>query len=363
MIASRTRVLVAEDSLTIRKRLCEVLSSDPTLEVVGEAANGARAVELCRSLRPNVMTLDMMMPVMNGLEVTEQVMAYHPTPILIVSASANRGELFRTFDALKAGAVDVLDKPSGDEAAEQWERKLIARVKLVSRIKVITHPRARLAQPTVARPAAPFTPAPERTADSPLTSRPRLIAIGASTGGPNAITAILRQLPADYPIPILFVIHIGQPFGQSFADWLDSQSPIRVTMASDRQPLPVPGTPIVVVAPPDRHLVVEGGSLHLRGGPERHSCRPSIDNLFESLALEMGQQVTACLLTGMGRDGADGLLALRRRGAFTLAQDEETSTVWGMPREAIAIGAAVEVLALQAFAPRLIEMAAARPGP
>jgi two-component system, chemotaxis family, protein-glutamate methylesterase/glutaminase len=306
------------------------------------------------------MTLDMMMPVMNGLAVTEQVMAFSPTPILIVSASANRGELFHTFDALAAGAVDVLDKPTGGEVAEAWEKKLIARVKLVSRIKVITHPRGRLARSESPRAAAPPPRAPaSRPSTSPLRAGrpPTLVAIGASTGGPNAITAILRGLPADFPLPILFVIHIGQPFGVSFADWLDSLSPIRVTMASDRQPLPQPGQPVVVVAPPDWHLTVEGAHLRVLPGPERHSCRPSIDVLFESLARELGEQVIACLLTGMGRDGADGLLALRRRGALTFAQDEATSTVWGMPREAIAIGAADQVLSLEEFAPRLREAA------
>ncbi len=369
MSAAKIRVLVAEDSLTIRKRLCEVLSSDPALEVVGEAADGAQAVHLCRTLRPSIMTLDMMMPKMNGLAVTEEVMAYAPTPILIVSASANRGELFTTFEALAAGAVDVLDKPSGDEAAEAWERKLIARVKLVSRIKVITHPRGKL------QPREPQAPAVSSSSASlPIAGgvtfesisggpRPRLVAIGASTGGPSAITTVLRQLPASYPLPILFVIHIGQPFGQSFAEWLDSQSPIRVRMATDRQPLPQPGQPIVLVAPPDKHLTVERGYLRVQGGPERHSCRPSVDVMFESLAREMGRDVVAGLLTGMGRDGADGLLALRKAGALTLAQNEETSVVWGMPREAIELGAARYVVGLDELAAKLVQIANGSPLP
>jgi two-component system, chemotaxis family, protein-glutamate methylesterase/glutaminase len=211
--------------------------------------------------------------------------------------------------------------------------------------------------PTPVRAASLRAPAPSPAPVGRGGRRPTLVAIGASTGGPQAITTILRGLPADYPLPILFVIHIGQPFGLSFADWLDSSSPIRVAMASDRMPLPQPGQPVVVVAPPDFHLTLEGGHLRLQQGAERHSCRPSIDVLFESLARELGDQVIACLLTGMGRDGADGLLALRRRGALTFAQDEASSTVWGMPREAIVIGAAQQVLALDDFAPRLREVA------
>jgi two-component system chemotaxis response regulator CheB len=365
MSRARIRVLVAEDSLTIRKRLCEVLGSDRGLEVVGEAADGGRAIEMCRSLRPDVMTLDMMMPVMSGLAVTEYVMAFIPTPILVVSASVNRGEIFKTFDALAAGAVDVLDKPTGTEPAEAWEKKLIAQVKLVSRIKVITHPRGRLSLWDDARlPAAVRTVRPAAARAETAGDRgpaPRLVAIGASTGGPSAITAILRGLPVNYPLPILFVIHIGKPFGASFADWLDGQSPIRVSMATDRQPLPPPGRPSVVIAPPDLHLVVEGGYLRLLSTPERHSCRPSVDVLFESLAREMGERVVACLLTGMGRDGADGLLALRRRGALTFAQDEQSSVVWGMPREAITLGAAQRVLALDEFAAHLVEAAEVKP--
>jgi two-component system chemotaxis response regulator CheB len=347
---ARIRVLVAEDSITVRKRLVEVLSSDVDLEVVGEAGDGRSAIELCQRLRPQVMTLDMMMPAMSGLAVTEYLMAYCPTPIVIVSASMNRGEVFKTFEALAAGAVEVLDKPVGDEVDGAWERKLLTTVKLVSRIKVITHPRGRLS--LWERPVAAPRPFVKGGSEGP-----RLVAIGASTGGPNAILEILRPLPADFALPILFVLHIGQPFGSPFADWLDGQSPLRVSHAVDGEPVPEPGEPRVIMAPPDRHLVVREGRLRLTAEPERHSCRPSIDVLFESLALEAPAATIGCLLTGMGRDGAQGLLALRRGGGRTIAQDEATSVVFGMPREAIDLGAAENVLALDAIAPALMSLA------
>jgi two-component system chemotaxis response regulator CheB len=186
------------------------------------------------------------------------------------------------------------------------------------------------------------------------------VAIGASTGGPNAIVDVLRVLPDDYPLPILFVLHIGQPFGTPFADWLDGQSPLRVVHARDGDALPEPGRPGVIMAPPDHHLLVRQGRLRLTQGPERHSCRPSIDVLFESVAEEVGAGAVGCLLTGMGRDGAEGLLALRRAGGRTFAQDEATSVVFGMPREAIALGAAQTVVPLPELAPALIALAGGR---
>jgi two-component system chemotaxis response regulator CheB len=336
---TRCRVLVVEDSLTVRKRLCEVIEGAPDLELVGEAEDGKRAIELCTQLRPDVISLDMMLPVMSGLAATEYIMAHCPTPILIVSASTNRAELFKTYDALAAGAVDVLEKPLGDELDGDWERRYTSTLKLISRIKVITHPRARLG--ALGRSPSP-TAAPPAPVAAPNDRAIRIIAIGASTGGPHAIVEVLRALP-PVTIPILLVLHIDEPFSAAFADWLDHQTSHRVAYARDGEWLGTLGGR-VVMAPPGQHLTVAHGRVRLTDEPPRHSCRPSVDVLFESLARDGGASVAACLLTGMGRDGAAGLLEIRRAGGVTIAQDEATSVVYGMPREAVQLGAAERVL-------------------
>jgi two-component system chemotaxis response regulator CheB len=336
------RVLVVEDSLTVRRRLCDSLSADPNLEVVGEAENGQRGIELCQKLRPDVMTVDMQMPVMTGLSATEYIMAHCPTPILIVSASTNRGELFKTYDALAAGAVDVLEKPRGDASDEGWDQRFRAAVRMVARIKVITHPRARLGLSS--RPAQMETAAQLRL-PAVNGAAPSIIALGASTGGPSALVAVLKDIPPQLPLSVLLVLHIDEPFGSAFAEWLSDQTPHAVRFALGGEPLET-RTGRVLMAPPGRHLVADGGQLRLNDGPERHSCRPSIDVLFESLARAAGPRCAAALLTGMGRDGATGLLELRRAGGVTVAQDEDSSIVFGMPREAALLGAASHVLPL-----------------
>ena len=349
---SKIRVLVVEDSLTARKHLVEILRADPELEVVAEAEDGKRAIELCRTLHPDVITLDMMLPFLSGVAVTEYVMAYSPTPILIVSSSTNRGELCKTYDALAAGAVDVFEKPTGNDPDGVWERSFVSTVKIVSRIRVITHIRGKLASSarTLAHPPS------FETCDS--AARKSVIAIGGSTGGPAAIVKILRKLPAGFPIPILLVIHIGDLFSTAFAEWLDGQSTLRVRCARDGEALPALGQAGVIMAPSGFHLVVQSGKLRLTSDRERNSCRPSIDVLFESLAKEIGGETAACLLTGMGRDGAAGLLGLRHAGALTIAQDEASSVVFGMPREAIEMGAVDRVLALDQIAGALTALTA-----
>ena len=336
------RVLVVEDSITVMAHIREVLAAQRDIEVVGEAHDGARAVALCQQLRPDVVSMDMMLPGMDGQAATEAIMAHCPTPILIVSSSTNRGELLRTYEALAAGAVEVLEKPSAGQPEGEWEQRYVTLLRLVARIRVITHVRARIGGRPAARVPAP-PPMPRRA----------VLALGASTGGPGALMKVLQALPAPAPLPVLIVMHINAVFSRGFAEWLDAQTPHRVRYAHGGERLrDLAGQ--VVLAPPDVHLVVRGGQLELTHTPPRHSCRPSVDELFESLAAESGPGVAAALLTGMGRDGAQGLLAIRRAGGATLAQDEASSMVYGMPREAAQLGAAERVLTLADIGPALM---------
>jgi two-component system chemotaxis response regulator CheB len=336
----RIRAVVIEDSPTMRAHLRQTLSADPQIEVVGEAEEGGGGIALCERLRPDVITLDMAMPRIDGLAVTRHVMAHCAAPILIVSASTERGEAFSTFDALRAGAVEVLEKARGDEAEGEWERRFIATVKLVSRIKVITRPPPR---PGIAD---------TRIAPAPRCRPCELVAIGASTGGPAALLQVLRAIPPHSQVPVLVVLHIGASFAPAFVDWLGSQLPHKVCFARDGAALAAL-TGQIVMAPADRHLIVRGRQIFLSAEGERHSCRPSVDVLFESVAASCGAAAAGCLLTGMGRDGAVGLRQIRDAGGRTLAQDEASSVVYGMPREAALLGAAERILPLPEIGPAL----------
>jgi two-component system, chemotaxis family, protein-glutamate methylesterase/glutaminase len=340
--AQKVRVLVVEDSITIRKRLIEVLEEDPEFEVVGEACDGRQAIDRCLSLRPDAVTMDIVLPVMSGLAATEYIMAHCPTPILVVSSSFNRGEIFETYDALAAGAVEVIEKPRGLEPPGSWEREFKSTLRIVSRVRVITHPRARLNGVSPPRDLLPAVPGRSASGEA---RRVSLVGIGASTGGPNALVEVLGALPKDFTVPVLVVLHIGAAFASAFGDWMGTQLARTVCYARGGELVSTLGGR-VVLAPPDQHLIVRGGRLALTADPERHSCRPSVDVLFESLAHELGAETVGCLLTGMGRDGAVGLLALRHAGAATIAQDESTSVVYGMPREAALLGAAERILPL-----------------
>lgn len=338
------RILIAEDSLTVRRRLADAFSADPGCAVAGEASDGERAFELCQRLRPDVVTLDLALPVMDGVELTRRIMAHCPTPIVVFSAAENRARGLRLLDALSAGAVDAMEKPahylSGD-----WTGELLARVKLAARVPAITHPLGRLR----------LEPEPPR--DLPA----RVVTIGASTGGPAAMKEILRRLPREFPLPILLVMHLAEQFEASMLEWLGKQSPMPVRHPVEGEPLPPVGRPVLVLARANRHLALREGRLRLTDEPERYSCRPSVDVLFESVARELGPRAIGCLLTGMGRDGAEGLDALRRTGAVTLAQDEASSVVFGMPREAIRLGAARHVVGLQDISGWLAALSRRRP--
>ncbi|QRK04452.1 chemotaxis-specific protein-glutamate methyltransferase CheB [Archangium violaceum] len=345
---NRLRVLIVDDSLTVRRRLADAFAFDTSCEVVGEASDGQQAFEQCQRLRPDVVTMDLVMPKVDGLRATELIMAHCPTPIVVLSAAENRTEGLRTMDALAAGAVDAVDKPSGLLDAK-WMGMLLSRVRVAARVRVITHVRARL------RLEEPHPP--PRVTAPPVP--PRLLVMGASTGGPAAVRHILRALPAGFPLPVLLVLHITEHFDTAMAEWLEAQSGLSVRNAVDGELLPLPGRLNVRMAPGNRHLVVKGGRLRVVDGPERHSCRPSVDELFESVARELGAAAIGCLLTGMGRDGAEGLAALRRAGAATVVEDESTCVVFGMPREAIRLGAAQHVVGLTDIPPLLTALARA----
>jgi two-component system chemotaxis response regulator CheB len=279
-------------------------------------------------------------------------MAHCPTPILVVSASTNRGELFRIYEALAAGAVDVMEKPIDGVDDAAWAQRFVGMVKLAARIRVITHLRGRLAG--LLPPIVEIARAEKPT----RTSGYRLVAIGASTGGPGAIVELLRGLSPSFDLPILLVLHMDAPFATAFADWLDGQNLRPVYFPRDGEPVSA-AAGRVAVAPGGHHLTVRNGRMYLTQDLPRHSCRPSVDVLLESVAAEYGAAAIGCLLTGMGRDGAEGLLRIRQAGGFTIAQDEETSVIYGMPREAVNIWAARMVLPLSAIGPQLVRLRAA----
>lgn len=348
----KLRVLVVEDSITIRRRLVEVLGASDDFVVIAEAGDGRQAIDLCSLHRPDVVTMDMVLPSMSGLAATEYIMAHCPTPILVVSASFNRGAIFKTYDALAAGAVDVIEKPAGTEAPGVWERAFLSSLRIVARVRVITHIRARLNHQHRA-------PLPPTASSKPTAGNLRVVGIGASTGGPGALVQVLSSLPKAFPLPILAVMHIGAPFEAAFSEWLSAQVSRAVIHPEGGESVEsFAGR--VVLAPANRHLVVRQGRLRLTDDPELHSCRPSVDSLFESLAIEYQSSAVGCLLTGMGRDGAQGLLSLKLAGGSTIAQDEASCVVYGMPREAALLGAAQQILPLDQIAGAIAALADGR---
>ncbi|MGK5095330.1 chemotaxis-specific protein-glutamate methyltransferase CheB [Deltaproteobacteria bacterium TL4] len=340
------RVLVVDDSLTIRKLIVEILNEHPEFEVVGEACNGKEAIHLAEALSPDVITMDMLMPQMTGVSATEYIMAHCPTRILITSASTNRGELLKTYDALASGAISVLDKPTGMEAEGQWEKSLIEELTLVSKIPVIRHLKGKY------NPSWPLpTPAKIPSATVPPY---QAIVIGASTGGPLSLLKIFQALPENFPVPVICVVHISSAFSTSLADWFDMNSALHVSFAKEGELWTQSGH--VFLAPADQHLTLQGSRLKLTPGPLHNFCCPSVDILFDSAVKALGSQIIGVLLTGMGKDGANGLKTIFDAGGYTIAQNEESSVVFGMPKVAIELGAAKIVLPDVEIANELIRL-------
>ncbi|WP_198674741.1 chemotaxis-specific protein-glutamate methyltransferase CheB [Rhodoferax ferrireducens] len=328
------RVLVVDHSAVVRELLVHILNSDPQLQVIGVAVDGEEAITAAQRLRPDVIVMDIHLPLLDGFTATRRIMESAPTRIVMATATTDPKEVAANFRAVEAGALAVLTKPTGpdepDFAASAQE--LVQMVKLMSEVQVVKRWPCRAA--VVARPAAPPLVAPLPTV--------KLVAIGASTGGPIALQTLLAGLAKPLPVPILIVQHISDSFVDGFVDWLASTTHygVRVAVAGE---WPQPG--LAYVAPSGRHLQLRAnGSIELVDAPAEHSVRPSVAALFRSVTAVHGAGAVGVLLTGMGRDGALELKAMRAAGALTIAQDRESSVVFGMPGEAIRLDAACYAL-------------------
>ncbi len=357
------RVLVVEDSLVQRTLLVGLLKADPDISVVGAVTSGAEALAFLARDKPDVVTMDLRMPDMNGLEVTRQIMETIPLPVVIVSEYWDAESADLTFRAMEAGAVAGVSKPSiGLPESEEVARQLIQTVKLMSEVKVIRRwPRSRRVDNLTLLLKAP--PSSSRLSPTsalvvtPPPPRPKeisLVAIGASTGGPPVLRTILAALPRTFPVPILIVQHIAKGFTSSLVQWLKTEASPLVQLAKQGEEM-LPGH--IYIAPDDLQMgVALNKRIALALDPVEHSLRPSVSYLFRSLVSVYGGNVIAVLLTGMGRDGAQELRLLRDQGAITIAQNKETSVVHGMPGVAIALDAATHILAPEEIAPLLVSL-------
>ena len=345
------QVLLVDDSPVVRTVLKKMLTATGEIEVVGLAADGREALELIPRTNPQVVLTDLQMPNMDGLALVKEIMRTTPLPILVVSGLVESDRTSQTnFELLEAGAIDVFPKPAGGfkDADQKMSRQLISKVKILRGVVPIT--RRDYAAPPPGAPQAVLS----GVAISAGRKAPEILVIGASTGGPQALAAIFTALPADFPIPTACVQHISPGFTLEMITWLNQQTGLQVKEALPGE-IPQPG--VIYFPPEKKHLLFDpDGCFQIKDGPETEHHRPSVDVLFQSAADIFGDGTIGVLLTGMGRDGADGLLSIKLTGGTTIAQDESTSVVFGMPREAIVLGAARMVVPLPQIPDALIKL-------
>ena len=353
----RIRVLIVDDAVVIRKIVSDVLAGDPEIEIVGTAANGRIALQKLTQVNPDLVTLDVEMPEMDGLQTLKALRVTHPRlPVIMFSTLTERGAS-STIEALTLGASDYVTKPANvgsvGVAQQRVKEQLIPKIKsLCAATTVVAKPAvapAPVARPTAGAPRAWTWPA------AGVTSQPEIIAIGVSTGGPNALAEIIPNLPGDFPVPIVIAQHMPPMFTKFLADRLNAQSPLEVREAAGGEVLQ-PGS--VFIAPGDHHMVLRRSGTRivtaLNHDPPENSCRPAVDVLFRSVHDVYRDNVLAVVLTGMGQDGLHGCEVIKQGGGSVIVQDEATSVVWGMPGFVARAGLADRTLPLQLVAHELV---------
>lgn len=352
----RIRVLVVDDSVVIRRLVTHALEQDPHIEVAGVAANGAIALDRLPQLNPDVVTLDIEMPEMDGLDMLRRVRRDYPQLRVVMFSTLTERGAAATFEALSLGADDYVTKASNEGSLDRSLARL--REELIPKLKQFFHLPGTGRTATDPAPPRPAGPAADATARRLPAIRPKVVAIGVSTGGPAALSEILPQFPADFPLPVLVVQHMPPLFTRLLAERLAAACALRVAEARDGEPLE-PGR--ILIAPGDFHLKVAAGSDRVRAcldqSPPLNSCRPAADALFASVGQAYGGAAIAAVLTGMGQDGLRGVQILKAQGACVLAQDEASSVVWGMPGAVVTAGLADQVLPLSRIVPEILRAA------
>jgi two-component system chemotaxis response regulator CheB len=362
-MANKIRVLIVDDSALVRQVLTEILNGDPGIEVVGAAPDPFVARDKIKALNPDVLTLDVEMPKMDGITFLSNLMRLRPMPVVMVSSLTEKGADV-TLQALEFGAVDFVTKPKVDLAhtLDEYAAEIRAKVRMAAGARVRALERSSVASTLGMVPKLSADAVLAKTGPRHFRTTDRLIAIGASTGGTEAIKEVLLDMPADAP-GIVISQHIPETFSGPFARRMNGISAMTVYEAQDGQQI-LPGH--VYIAPGSHHLlVVRDGArfvCRLSDGPPVNRHRPSVDVMFRSVAQNVGSNAIGVILTGMGADGAEGLKEMREAGSVTIAQDETTSVVWGMPGEAVKRGAAEHVLALDKVAARLMTLVHAEAG-
>ncbi|MEC7838495.1 MAG: chemotaxis-specific protein-glutamate methyltransferase CheB [Chlamydiota bacterium] len=335
----KVKVLIVDDSATMQNILKKIIQNDSRLEVIGIANNGEEALKMISKKRPDVITMDLFMPILDGFSTTKKIMSSNPIPIIIISGGYKKEDVQLSFKAMEAGAITIMEKPPGltDPNFQYISRRITSTIFCSAEIKLVTR----------------RFPKPLQQSESKIHTRNRsdikAIAIGASLGGPQAVRRLLSELNPSSPVPIFVVQHISPGFTQGYAEWLNHSTPLRVVIPSHGEK-PMGGT--VYIAPDNKHMTIDKfGNISLSDTATLFRCKPSVSVLFASVADFYGKQSIGVLLTGMGDDGSKELLTLKEKGSITIAQNKATSLAFGMPGTAIQLGGAKHVLSIEEIAP------------